>query len=234
MNKNILIGICIGLLMACQPEAQHPVQVGQLSAVSNHSAYLDVAKISTVGDFNRTYQEKSRNDESFTFLLPYNFDKKEIEVSDEAQTGIPIIGISYDCVIHCCKYSDLIIEVASDQRHQIESEAINNESLKKWMRLQILNYGQDPTLSDHPNDAVFRLAFEQAQALSDANLLLYQIIAVYEEFLQERATIESLDIKQTKEKYPLNLRFTAKATPMPTFLDIDEEEFAEEIILDIN
>ncbi|MDF9796324.1 hypothetical protein OKW21_001587 [Catalinimonas alkaloidigena] len=234
MNKKILTGICIGLSIACQSEEQIPVQVGKLTSVSNNSSYLEIEKISTVGDFNLIYQEKSRDDGSFQLILPYDFDKKEIETHDRAKTGISIIGIPFECLINCCLYSDVSIEVAPNQTHQIESEPLNKTSLKKWISLQILNNGQDPTLSDSPQDAVFRLAFDKEQPLSDANLLLYQIVEAYEEFLEERESVEQLDIKQLKEKYPLNLRFAVKDTPVPILPTDCGEEIFEEIILDLN
>lgn len=234
MNKKVLTGICFGLLIACQPEEQTPVQVGKLTSVSNNSSYLDIKKISTVGDFNLIYQEKSRDDGSLHLVLPYDFDNKEIDTHDGAKTGVPIIGVSFECLINCCLYSDVLIEVAPNQNHQIESEPVDEISLKKWISLQILNNGQYPVLSDSPQDAVFRLAFDKDQPLSDANLLLYQIVESYEKFLEERASVEQLDLKQLKEKYPLNLRFAEKKTPVTIQPTDCGEEISEEIILDLN
>lgn len=234
MKKSILIWICIGLNIACQTEEQLPAQVGQLTANSNSSAYLDVEKISNIGEFNLAYKEKSQHDKNFRFLLPYDFDRKEITTSQDIRTGIPIMGTPYDCLIYCCNNTDVLIEVASEQEHQIELGPLDKVSLKKWIRQQILNNGQDPALSDNPQDAIFKLVFDEKQPFSDANLLLYQLVEAYEEFLKERATIEQLDIKLIKEKYPLNLRFATKAPPA-TILPTDcEEEIFEEIDIDLN
>jgi hypothetical protein len=137
------------------------------------------------------------------------------------------MGTPYECLIYCCKYNDVLIEVDANQVHQIEFEPVDKASLKKWIALQILNNGQDPALSENPQQAVFRLMFDKEQPFSDANLLLYQIVEVYEEFLKERVTVEQLDIKKIKERYPLNLRFATKPTLQPTdcsveiFEDID-------------
>lgn len=234
MNKTILTGICISFLIACQTEEQSPVQVGTVTTISNRSTYLDMEKISNVGDFNLIYQEKSLEDGNIQYHLPYDFDEKEIRTHEEVTTGIPIIGIPHECMIHDCHFSDVYIEVATDQTHQIESEPLEMTSLKKWIRLHILNNGKDPALSDSPQDAGFRLAFDKDQPLSDANLLLYQIVEAYEEFLKEREIIEQLDIMQIKEKYPLNLRFALKAPPVRILPTDCGEEIFEEIILDLN
>ncbi len=205
-----------------------------LTAISNSSSYLDIEKISTVGDFNLIYEEKSRDSGNFQFHLPYDFDKQEIRTHYEANTGIPILGIPFECMIYDCHYTDVYIEVVPDQKHQIEFEPLDKTSLKKWIRLHILNYGRDPALSDSPQDAVFRLAFDKKQPLSDANHLLYQIVEAYEEFLKERAIVELLDFKQLKEKYPLNLRFATKAPPIPILPTDFGEEIFEEIDIDLN
>jgi hypothetical protein len=232
MMKKGIVTVFLGLIYACHPEGQTPISVGELFMLSlKESAYnleyLDINHIRTIDEFELVYQQKSEKDEGVKFLIPYDFKEKKIIASQAGQASIPVFGVSLPCLLGCCITGNVKIEVGDNHQYTIEEEVLDRKSLKKWIGLQILNYGQDPTLSDNPNQAVFKFIFDTHQPLSDANLLFYELIEVYEEFLRERAIAEQKDITLLRDRYPLNIQLASRRA------SVDEPEMLDRFMKDL-
>ncbi|MEH0155427.1 hypothetical protein V6R21_14870 [Limibacter armeniacum] len=193
-------------LVACNYKIDITQQVGNIASENIYISYFDIEQSDNLVEIQASLFKINHDSTSLRIIIPYDFEQKKISSIQDSNKGIPVL---FDAGFNNkgCR-ADVVIEVGDLQEYKIKGELLSKEKLNDWVRKNILNYGKDPRLSESPHDAVFSLVFTPNQPLNNANMLIYQLVQAYEEFLFERADIEKTTIEQAKEKYPLNIRLT--------------------------
>ena len=221
MNRIYLIFF---LLFGCNQAATYK----KVFEINEDYLKIDLKSIRTIEQFDDFYCEGNKN---FPLILPYDFEDGRLDYS--SNFGIPAIGHPMRChPANCCKYAvSILVKDEFTWLYDYDIE-IDRKGLDSLIRLNILNYGYFPSLSDNPDDALFIIRADGKTLLSDLNLILAEISNTYLDILEDE--FPELGKSDDTEIYPLNLIITTFVETPPIPVDSTlYDEIEEEIKIDM-
>lgn len=190
---------------------------------------VDLNSIQTIKQFDDLYCE---GNSIIPLILPYDFENSRFD--QNSNFGIPVIGDPRLChSSNCCKHALTILVKDESTWYYDNDIKIDKEDLDSLVRLNILNNGYDPSLSDNPNDALFLIKADENTQLSDLNLILGEISSAYLNILKDK--FPEIDKSDGIEVYPLNLIITSFVeNPLIPVDTIFHNEIKEALKIDVN
>lgn len=196
--------------------------------INEDHSKVDLSSIQTIKQFDDLYCEGNK---SVPLILPYDFEDGRLDHS--SNFGIPAIGHPMHChPTNCCGYAvSVLVKDEFTWLYDYDIE-IDREDLDSLIRLNILNFGYIPSLSDNPNDALFIIRADGKTRLSVLNAILGEISNAYLNILEDE--FPELDESDDTEIYPLNLIITTFVETQPIPVDSTlYNEIEDEIKIDM-
>jgi hypothetical protein len=191
-----------------------------------NSFLTNLDSVKTVGDLTELYCLVLSEKEMGSLTLPYNFNKRKFD--NQANTGIRVFGHPSYCTA-LSGWQRTLSFTWQETKWTYEyfslphPEYLNN-NLDSLIRLNILNYGHDPTLSVNPYEAIFEIEFYPEKELVELEGFLGELASGYQRFLIEQVSA-SLPLDSLQKKFPLNIMISElhdlPLVPTDSLLEID-------------
>jgi hypothetical protein len=193
---------------------------------------LDFNEINDIRTFNKKFWKADSADNEFAFIIKFDFKKGDFK--DDSDYGIKIEGLPFSCLTHDCANNNRLKLYLSD-KHEIlnnDLEKLNEQDVKDLVKKNILNYGQDPTLSDNPEEAVTEVFLNFDQEINKTGHVLKIIAESYIELVESKKNETGQTIEELTDKFPLRIYFRQKMFASDLTPVINVEEIPEEIKVD--
>lgn len=209
----------------------------KLSPTSTKNSHLvDLNSVKTVDDLSELYCQVTEDNKSVRLILPYNFRTREFDM--RAKTGIQVFGHPMYC-FHASgwnrtlKYDVEEKKWITDYLDLIVSESLIS-NLDSLVKLNIMNYGYEPSLSDNPQNAIFEITAYPETDLKLLEDVMGKLAIAYQNFLTSKIS-NTLPIDSLRVEYPLNIMISESQSLPPVPIDTTFiNEIEEKIEIDLS
>ena len=227
-----LITILTFLLISCSTADKY--ELFKFDTVDNFE-FLDFEKINDIRTFNEKFWYADSLNDDFVFVAKFDFEKHDF--SNTSDKGIKLEGFPYPCLgLDCNRRYGLKLFVTKDYEIEYDDKKLSSEKkLKDLVRKNILNYGQDPSLSDDPQEAATELYLKSRQQLSKLGPLLKIIADGYLDIINEKRVETKRSAIELMKEFPLSIHLRENNIPpyIPrTIIVPSDEEIQGELLLD--
>jgi phenolic acid decarboxylase len=111
-------------------------------------------------------------------------------------------------------------------------EKLNEQETKDLIKKNILNYGQDPSLSDNPKEAVIEVFLNFDQEINKTGHVIKLIADSYLELIESKKHETQQTTEQLTQEFPLIIYLRQKMFGSDLTPIINEVEISEEITVD--
>lgn len=227
-----LLTILTFLLISCSTADKY--ELFKINTADNFEL-LDFEKINDIRTFNEKFWYADSLNDDFVFVATFDFEKKDFsKTSDKA---IKLEGFPYPCLaLDCNRRYGLKLFVTEDYEIEYDDKKLSSEKeLKDLIRKNILNYGQDPSLSDDPQEAATELYLKPRQQLNKLGHILRIIADGYLEIINEKKIETNKSNMELLKEFPLSIHLRENNIPpyVPrTIIVPEDEEIQGELLLD--
>ena len=186
-------------------EADLTYKLFPLSTKNSH--LIDLDSVKTVHDLSELYCQVAQDNKSVRLILPYNFRTRKFDM--HANTGIRIFGHPMYC-FHPSGWNRTLKFNVEEKRWMtddfgvIVSESLIS-NLDSLVKLNIMNYGYEPTLYDNPKDAIFEITAHPETDIELLEDIIGELAVAYQLFLKSKIS-DTLLIDSILSEYPLYMR----------------------------
>ena len=193
---------------------------------------LDFNETNDIRTFNKKFWKADSADNEFTFIVRFDFKKGDF--ADDSDYGIKIEGLPFSCLTHDCTNNNRLKLYLSDKYEILNNdlEKLNERETRNLVKANILNYGQDPTLSDNPEEAVTEVFLNFDQEINKTGHVLRIITDSYIELVESKKNETGQAIEELTIKFPLRIYLRQKMFASDLTPTINVEEIPEEIEID--
>lgn len=166
---------------------------------------LDLGDINDIKTFNKRFWKADSADNDFSFVV--KFDLQKGEFSNKSDNGIKLEGLPYHCwVIDCIERQGLKLYVSDNYELQNDDlEFISDDRAKDLIKQNILNHGQDPSLSDSPEKAITNLFLTPDHKIEKLNKVFKVIADSYADIIESKRKETGKTEKQLITEFPFRL-----------------------------
>ncbi len=227
-----LLTILTFLLISCSTADKY--ELFKINTADNFEL-LDFEKINDIRTFNKKFWYADSLNDDFVFLATFDFEKQDF--SKTSDKVIKLEGFPYPCLaLDCNRRYGLKLFVTEDYEIEYDDKRLSSEKeLKDLIRKNILNYGQDPSLSDDPQEAATELYLKPGQQLKKLGHILKIIADGYLEIINEKKIETSKSTMELMKEFPLSIHLRENNIPpyVPrTIIVPEDEEIQGELLLD--
>jgi hypothetical protein len=227
-----LITILTFLLLSCSTADKY--DLFKVNTAHNFE-FLDFEQINDIRTFNEKFWYADSVNNDFVFIAKFDFKKGDF--SKTSDKGIKLEGFPFPCLaLDCNRRYGLKLFVTDNYEIEYDDKKLSNEKeIKDLIRKNILNFGQDPSLSDDPQEAATELYLKPGQQLSKLGHLLKIIADGYLELINEKKMETKQSTAELIMEFPLSIHLRENNIPpyVPrTIIVPSDEEIQGEITLD--
>jgi hypothetical protein len=197
--------------------------------------FLDFEKINDIGTFNEKFWYADSVNDSFGFIVKFDFEKGDF--SKTSDKGIKLEGLPFFCLEYDCnrRYGQDLYISDNYEVLNLYQELMNEQQIKDLVKVNILNYGKDPSLSDEPREAVTEIYLKPEHRIDKLGHIFKIIADSYIDIIEAKR----IETKWTTEKliyeFPFRLHLRQNMIPLETPNEIEmptDEEIEGELLLD--
>jgi hypothetical protein len=230
MNK--LITLLTFILLSCSTADKY--DLFNIDKADNFE-FIDFEKINDIRTFNKEFWYADSLNDDFGFIAKFDFEKGDF--SNTSAKGIKLEGLPFSCLELDCNrrygqklYLSDTYEVLGD-----DNGVLNDEQIKELVRINILNFGEDPSLSDEPREAVTEIYLKPEHRINKLGHILKVIADSYIDIIESKRVETNWTTDKLICEYPFGLHLRQNMIPdnLPkTIVVPTDEEIEGEIYID--
>ena len=214
---------CLAVLLnlfSCKKELDYEQVFGYDARFK--SLIINTNSIGTISELTDYFCENGYQNDYYNALLPYDFNKSEINNGSELY--IPFLPEpSCDPV---SIYSQTGIHFYLNQLGiwEFNNEELNFNKIDSLLSLNILNDGYYPQYAENPQKAIFHFHLYKDQPLKRVEGIFRAFSKSYVKFLNTQAD-KNYQLDSLKDKYPLIIFLHASISDSTELVDMEDAEF---------
>jgi len=182
--------------------------------------FLDLNDINDIRTFNKRFWKADSADNDFSFVARFNFEKGDF--SNKSDKGIKLEGLPYKCLSLDCQ-RNYGLKLYLNDNYEIlldDIDSLTDFQIKKLVKQNITNNGEDPTLSDNPQEAVTEIYLKEEHEISKIGGLIKIIADSYTELIELKRKESGKSISELTSEFPLKLHLRQNMFPPGPFEQI--------------
>jgi hypothetical protein len=202
---------------------------------SDNFEFLDFEQINDIKTFNEKFWYSDSLNDDFFFIAKFDFKKGDF--SNNSDKGIKLEGLPFRCLEFDCNrgYVQKLYLGNNYEALNDDMKLLNEQQIKELVKANILNFGKEPSLSDEPKQAIFRLYLKPEQRLDKLGRLFKIITDGYTELIDSKRIETKMTTEELIIEFPLRLQLRGGMIPrqLPNLIDIpDNGQIEEELPID--
>lgn len=188
----------------------------------DNAAIVNLDSIQTVHEL---YRREAHGNPTFKLILPYSFSIHQFQ--QKSSTGIAVMGHPMKRWIAKSERYSFRFEFDDNQNWLANFEELNFNYMDSLVRVNMINSGYDPSLSDNPKDTLFEIIMKEDTEIRNLTQIFTRLTSSYLSFVNQKSKeYESVD--SLIKDYPLHIMISEN-TPTSQIDSTLREEIERQI-----
>lgn len=189
--------------------------------------FLDLEKVNDIRTFNKKFWRADSIDNDFTFVAKFDFVKGDF--SNHSDKGLKLEGLPFPCLEYDCNrrygqkfYLSNNYEVLND-----DNEILSDDQIKELVKVNILNYGKDPSLSDEPREAATEVYLKPVHRIEKLGHVFKVIADGYVDLIEKKKIETKWTVEKLTYEFPFRLHLRQNMIPndSPKIIELEGDDW---------